>query len=217
MVSDAKVCEIVTGAASLREAGVALVEAANDAGGRDNITVVLFAVEEIEPGAPSADTTQVEQPTGVGAAALRTDDVRRAVATAPAPALEPVAPRPETRAPRPPRPAAPPAKQRRWATPAKYLIVTLVVTAIFGSAAWIASRSVFFVGTNDTGFVTLYRGLPYELPLGLSLYQEQFETGVPAATLSGRVAATITEHKLRKQEDAVDLIRSLERGELAGQ
>jgi protein phosphatase len=95
--------------------------------------------------------------------------------------------------------------------------VLLVLLTIVGSGAWIASRSVYFVGTNDQGFVTLYQGLPYDLPGGLGLYQEQFTSGVPAQTLTPRVRRTVTEHKLRSHGDAVDLVRQLERGDLAGQ
>jgi protein phosphatase len=217
MLPDAQVAEIVKEAESLREAGVRLVEAANQAGGRDNITVLLFRVEDV--GSPAEPPTG-EQATGVGEAALRTEDVRKAVETAPPAQDGPRTGAParvSPRAPRPPREAASGPARRRWAGPAKVLAVVAVVTFIFASAAWIASRSVYFVGTSDEGFVTLYRGLPYELPAGLELFQKQFESGVPASGLPPRVTKTVTDHKLRKESDAVDLIRQLERGELAGQ
>jgi protein phosphatase len=75
---------------------------------------------------------------------------------------------------------------------------------------------VYFVGTNDDGFVTLYQGLPYDLP-GFALYQQQFISGVPAETLTPRLKRVVTDHQLRSQDDAVDLVRQLERGDLAGQ
>src|SRR5579859_2718432 len=46
MISEDDVAEILGGAPSLAQAGEELVGAANQAGGRDNITVVLFGVEE---------------------------------------------------------------------------------------------------------------------------------------------------------------------------
>ena len=55
------------------ERPAALVELANDAGGRDNITVVLFRLEELELGRRRTTATSA------GAAALRSEDVRRAV------------------------------------------------------------------------------------------------------------------------------------------
>ena len=39
----------------------------------------------------------------------------------------------------------------------------------------------------------------------------------PAQTLSPRVRQTVTAHKLRSHDDAVDLVRQIERGDLAGQ
>ncbi len=42
MISEARVADIVRGTRSLPDAGRALIAAANDAGGRDNITVILF-------------------------------------------------------------------------------------------------------------------------------------------------------------------------------
>ena len=85
------------------------------------------------------------------------------------------------------------------------------------AAAYIASQTVYFVGTDDDGFVTLYPGLPYELP-GVDLFRTQFTSGVPAAEpVAARREQTVTDHKLRSQDDAVDLVRQIERGDLAGQ
>ncbi|HHS14124.1 MAG TPA: Stp1/IreP family PP2C-type Ser/Thr phosphatase [bacterium] len=44
MVPDSKIYELISGGAGLEEAAKMLVEAANDQGGRDNITVVLFRI-----------------------------------------------------------------------------------------------------------------------------------------------------------------------------
>ena len=41
MLTDEQICEIVKGGGNLRAAGERLVEAANENGGRDNITVLL--------------------------------------------------------------------------------------------------------------------------------------------------------------------------------
>jgi protein phosphatase len=218
MVPDARVAEIIGAAPNLSTAATQLVAAANEAGGRDNITVILFRVEEVTPG----DGAVVSQETMAGAAAPRVADVREAAATTASGATQ-TAERPasgvQPRAPRPPRdgPAAPAAKQRRrWAGPAKAFAVLAVLLILVASGGWIATRSVYFVGTDDDGFVTLYTGLPYELP-GLKLFSTEFTSGVPAQELSPQVRATVTEHKLRSQDDAVDLVRQIERGDLAGQ
>jgi len=208
MVPDTRVAEVIRDAPSLAQAAQRLIAAANDAGGRDNITVILFRVEEVTPGAGGiVGAAHAEQQTMTGAAAV------------PAAEVAPTATGTVARAPRAPRAApAPPPRRRRRGVPGvvKGFIVVAVLLAIVASGAWIASRSVYFVGTDDDGFVTLYQGLPYDLP-GLPLYQEQFVSGVPAQTLGAHVRHTVTAHKLRSQKDAVDLVRQLERGDLAGQ
>src|ERR1700678_4315493 len=50
MVPDALLAEIMLAHRRLRDAGEALIAAANQAGGRDNITVVLLRLEEVQPG-----------------------------------------------------------------------------------------------------------------------------------------------------------------------
>jgi protein phosphatase len=216
MVPDARVAELIGAAPDLSTAATRLIAAANEAGGRDNITVILFRVEEITPGAGAV----VSQHTVVGEAAPRAEDVREA-ATASGPVATQTA-QPsgiQPRAPRPPREsqgAAPVKRRRRWAPFAKGFAVLAVLLALIASGGWIATRSVYFVGTDDDGFVTLYTGLPYALP-GLNLFSTEFTSGVPAQELSPQVRRTVTEHKLRSHDDAVDLIRQLERGELAGQ
>ncbi|QEC46809.1 Stp1/IreP family PP2C-type Ser/Thr phosphatase [Baekduia soli] len=219
MVHDAEVARIISAAGSLGEAASRLVAAANGAGGRDNITVVLFRVEEITPGEGGVLGSQR---TMAGAAAPSAEEIRAAAPAPTARGAVQAAERPVVapRAPRPPqggRPGGPSVRRRRrWSGPLKALTAVVVLLAIVASGAWIASRAVYFVATDDDGYVALYQGLPYDLP-GLSLYQQQFISGVPVQTLSPRVRDTVTAHKLRSQHDAVDLVRQLERGDLAGQ
>jgi PPM family protein phosphatase len=225
MVPDARVAEIIAGAPDLSAAATQLIAAANAAGGRDNITVILFRVEEVTPG----EGAVVGQPTMAGDAAPRAEEVRQAAATqtaerrAPEPSPRSVvgASTVAPRAPRPPREgsaggAGAPKRRRRWTGLAKGFAVVAVLLVLIASGGWIATRSVYFVGTDDDGFVTLYTGLPYSVP-GIDLFSTEFTSGVPAQELSPQVRRTVTEHKLRSHDDAVDLIRQLERGELAGQ
>ncbi|HEV2785815.1 MAG TPA: Stp1/IreP family PP2C-type Ser/Thr phosphatase, partial [Solirubrobacteraceae bacterium] len=80
MVPESRVAEILRSAESLRAAGRTLIEAANHAGGRDNITVILFRLEEVGDRPDAA----VEHPTSVGGEGdLRTSDVQAAIAQAP--------------------------------------------------------------------------------------------------------------------------------------
>ena len=87
---------------------------------------------------------------------------------------------------------------------------------LIGVGAWIGSRAVFFVGTNSNGVVTVYRGLPYDLPGGIHLYENYYTSGVPATELPADRRKQILNHKLRSKSDASDLVRKLELGQVRG-
>jgi hypothetical protein len=89
-----------------------------------------------------------------------------------------------------------------------------VVTVPILLAGWIASQTVYFIGTDDQGMVTLYRGLPYELPAGVKLYSTNFVSGVPANTVPSARRKKLLDHQLRSHDDAKDLMRQLELGRL---
>ncbi len=74
-----------------------------------------------------------------------------------------------------------------------------------------AGRQFYFVGTDESGLITLYRGVPYDLPLGVKLYSKEYESTVPAVSLPTRQRQHVLDNKLRGKGDAVDLVRSLER------
>jgi hypothetical protein len=93
------------------------------------------------------------------------------------------------------------------------LVIALLSPFVIG--AWIASRAVFFLGTNDRGQVTVFRGLPYDLPAGLHLYQTLYVSGVPAASVPAARRETLLDHKLRSQSDALDYAQQLELGKVA--
>ena len=76
---------------------------------------------------------------------------------------------------------------------------------VFGGG-FLVVRSVYFLGTDNQGEVALYRGLPYSLPLGISLYSKRcFVRGNP---LRGAQRA-VTGHTLRGKGDATDLINDI--------
>jgi PPM family protein phosphatase len=206
MVPEEEVGAVLRDAPSLAEAGRMLIDAANVAGGRDNITVVLFRLGDSGAlASPSA-----EAPTSAGE--LRSDAVRAAVASAPATAAPAavVAPR------RPLPPRAPAAKRRRRVRFPAGLIAGVVILAVVLVGAYYATQTVYFVGASDDGFVTVYRGVPYDLPAGLRLYSRNYESGVSVADLDAARRRLIVDHKLRSHDDAVDLVRQLELGRLGG-
>ncbi len=207
MIGEAGVAEVLGRGGSLRDMVRRLIAAANQAGGRDNITVVLFRVEEVAEGRAPAAT---EQHTAVGAPAPGPDQVRDAMAdTEAAPVRQRVA-RPRT---------PPPARSGRTRNWGKRLTITLVLGVVLCAivlGVYAGVTSVYFVGTDDEGRVALYRGVPYELPLGIDLYSLQYRSGIPAASLSPERRQALLDHKLRSHADAVDLVRQLELGQLQG-
>jgi len=221
MVPEVRVGDIVRAASTLREAGRALIEAANEAGGRDNVTVVLFRLEEIG----GASDEALEQPTSVGGAGgLTTADVQAATVAAPPPAVTALPPDPEPTSPentsrrlRPHAPPPPPgsAGKRRGRRLAKVFAIVALIAVPLGFGAYSANQAVFFVGTNDEGFVTLYRGLPYSLPAGIDLFKVNYESSVPLQTLPAARRKQLVDHTLRSHDDASDLVRELERGRIA--
>ncbi len=121
--------------------------------------------------------------------------------------------------PPPPRRPLPEARPPRRAppAPARTLVKALLGLALLAAAVaglYALSRQVYFVGTNDGGLVTIYRGVPYELPLGLELYDEEYASGMPARAIPAVRRARVLDHEWRSREDAVDLVRALERGQL---
>jgi PPM family protein phosphatase len=199
MFPEEQIGEIVRSAPDLRSAARELVDAANAGGGRDNITVVLFRIEEIEATQPARAVA--DQDTSVGMPAV----------AAPPPETQVV----EQRRPRM-RAAARPAKRgspwRRRVTAGILVTLLILVPIVIGIS--IAIRSVYFVGTDNSGFVSVYQGLPYDLPAGVHLYREQFVSGVSAASLTAPRRDKLLDHKLRSERDANDLVKQLELGQL---
>jgi protein phosphatase len=218
MVPEARLVAILAGASSLADAGRRLITAANDAGGRDNITVVLFRLEEVEPGRGRREAAP-EQPTMAGEGALRTEEVRRAagegggaasVALADPPSAPPVPN--QAPAPRPPSPAGTAPRRRRRVPPAAIAVFVIAIPVISGML--LALRAVYFIGTdpNDGRTVTVFRGLPYELPGGLKLYSRYGGSGVTFDAVPATRRSIFTDHKLRTRDDAIELVDELELG-----
>jgi serine/threonine protein phosphatase PrpC len=215
MVSDDEMASIVRRAGSLDDAAENLVRAANQSGGKDNITVVLFSLADEGNGgatAPAADETIAG---GLSAADLEDDTSERPAPVAVAAPAETASPPPLPRSPRS-EPAPRPRRRsaRRRAVGAFKLLLGLAAVAAVIAGLYVASRQVYFVGTNDAGLVTLYRGVPYDLPLGLKLYEARYASGVPVGAIPRSRRSRVLDHHLRGRGDAVDLVRQLERGRL---
>jgi PPM family protein phosphatase len=193
MVGDEEIRDILVRARSLRSAVNHLVEAANRGGGRDNITAVAFRLAEEgaeqEEGATLVART-AEQAGLTGERVRAATDRLRGRAPMPAPS-----------------------RRRRAIRIAAIAAAVIVVVG----GAFLFARSLYFLGANDSGNVALYRGLPYELPLGVNLYTEQSSIPVQVGTLSEERQRAVTEHDLRGKDDATGLIEDIEQNEGAAQ
>jgi serine/threonine protein phosphatase PrpC len=209
MIPEAHVAQILAEAPSLASAGRMLIDAANDAGGRDNITVVLFRLEDVAASAPAP------QETAEHGAVAREPEPAAAPATAAGPATATVTAPVARKQPRPARGGAPARRRRRRPRVPVGPILVLFLVACVLLGAYYASQTVYFVGASDDGFVTVYRGLPYDLPAGLDLYSVNYESGVPVDELTPAQRKTVTDHAVRSKDDAQDLVKQLETGQLA--
>src|SRR4051794_660842 len=238
----------------LDKLGHDLIAAANAAGGRDNITVVLFTLEEVDAPAetaggataasvtdqdtreyntfqgeavaeprqgvsrPQGHTRRSDEQDGSGAAGRASDEAEAEYRASGTVALSAVRPRAqpieEGHAHAPPR-AQPRRRRRRFLSPGKLIAVSCVIGLL--AAFWLATRQVFFVGVDESrgSVVTLYKGLPYDLPLGIRLYSPVRHSGVTLQSLPAARRATFTNHKLRAKDDAESLVKAAEDGKLS--
>ena len=174
MVSEQLLLETVSSSRSLAAAAKSLIRKANEAGGRDNITVVIAKIGAASLGSAKSTESSAQQGSAGGAAG----------------------------------------QQRKSPTIKIATITAVVLLALVAAAGWRASQTVFFVGTDSSGSVVVYRGLPYELPLGLELYSPWYSSGVPAATVSVASTPKLLDHTLRSKRDAEDLVNRLELNQL---
>jgi protein phosphatase len=209
MVPEARVAEILQEAPSLEDAAPRLVRAANEAGGRDNITVILFRLEEVGSGVTADDRTMI------GADAPTAAEVRAAVEAAPP--APPAQERNRQAVPRQPRPPRAQRKERRRRRGWGALVLTALVLLPIAGGGYIASQAVYFLGVASNGSVTVFQGLPYDLPFGLHLYTSAYVTGLTPAQLPADRREQLLDHKLRSHDDAFDLARQLELGRLAAE
>ncbi len=211
MLDDEDVAAILDADDNLAMVARRLIRAANDRGGRDNITVVLFRLESADETAGQEGETLVgpsAEAAGLSAEAVRAGVAATGGAASAAPSSA------ERQAPPPPRRrparATPPPPGRRWPRRVAKTLASGVVIAAIGLAAVYGARQIWFLGTNDANQIALFRGLPYELPFGLALYSEQLSSDVELAALPETRRAVVIDHELRSRDDAISLLDDLE-------
>jgi protein phosphatase len=198
VVSDEQLTDLLLSDADGDTVVTQLIQTANDAGGPDNITVVLLRVEEDNgAGASAGDQTEaIREDSGPVAAA----------ATSPPPRSIQIRTRPEP-------------ENHDWAkdmsrygdrqgvdsgtgldhrSRGRRLLAmvagTLVILAILGGGGFLLWRQAFFVGDSG-GTVGIFNGLPQTVA-GIELYRELEDSKVPLSSLPAfqqeRIRAGIT-------------------------
>jgi PPM family protein phosphatase len=227
MVGEDVLEELLSEHPRLRDAGEALISAANEAGGRDNITVLLVRVEDVPAPLAGAPAHAAPDAADGRSAAEELLPETASFATVAPPARESegggeaadagvgAGARVRARVPRrgPARETTRPARRsrRRRAT---VIAVVAVLLGLLVAGAYVAIESVYFIGTNDRGLVTMFRGIPFRLPGDLALYQSDYVTGVSASTLTPARRKELFDHSLRSESNAIALLHSLELGQL---
>ncbi len=197
MLDDERIARLLSGATSLEAAVRALIDEANRAGGRDNITALAFRLDDADAPAPAQEGATLIGSTAEEAGLTATEVRRRAAAAA--------------------------ARERRDVLAAKgggkrgrtlvKALAALVLVAALAFGAWYGNRQVWFLGTDEAGRVALYRGLPYELPFGVELYEERYASPIQTEALPPRRSEAVTGHDLRSRSDAVSLVEDIQRSQ----
>ncbi len=269
MIHEPGVRPVLERMSELDRAGRELIAAANDAGGRDNITVILFRLEQVDGGGGDAAAGEptaahhADQETGqydtfageavpdprqgtsrpsahtrvrdeeamdageVQSAVRAADEAEASYRASGTVALSAIEPRaraePETAPKRtasppegPPRERPPAGRRKRRRRIPAGVVVAVIALAMLLGGFWLATQAVYFVGTDPErgNTVTIYRGLPVDLPLGIELYSRYQGSGVTLQSVPAARRRTFTDHQLRSKDDAENLVIQLERGQL---
>jgi protein phosphatase len=241
MLTERQVAELLVDAPNLDRAAQQLVDAANQAGGRDNITVVLFRVEEVADGTVEAGDTlalSASEAAAAGLGASSAERPRETSAPASAPRSPYVEPQPHiiregvrggagrlasalplARRQGPATPPTPgPEHVREFGWKGKLIAATFTVSLLlflFGGGGYLASRQLYFLGTDSQGTVVVFRGFPFEFA-GVNLYETYYVSGVPASLIPASRRKTVLNHELHAETAAFRLINDLELDKISG-
>ncbi len=184
MVSDEEIARLLLSARDdLGEAGKKLVAAANQAGGEDNITVVLFEPKGGEP-EPEEEVAQeldsAKTLTEVDAVPAIKLDVKQS-------------------------PRSHPSRRMTLIALTFAFLLTIVGLAVF------TISTAHFIGAEPDGRVAVYQGLPYDLPGGIHLYRPvRVSSRLYAAQLTAKERKHYFDHGLHSYGDTTRVLRKLE-------
>ena len=181
-----------------------LVDLANDAGGEDNITVVLVDIVEEGSGVRAAQVPVTE----TAAPPPRRETTDPDVAPIP-PAVDTGVHRMDAVAP-PERQVAPAPRRGVGKVVGLTLLFLLVLAAGLLAATRYTLSNSYFVGSDEDGMITIYRGIPEEVA-GLSLKESEERTEVSVGELPDFLRGDLEEGiKADSLEDARTKVENLE-------
>ena len=186
MLPHGSIAETLAETDDAQSAAELLIDRANEAGGEDNITVVVIDVGGSGEGA--APVTEHRSDLGERSHTDPTADTgyHQAVEAAP--------------------------RSRRWP---RAVLLTLIVVALIGGGAFAAARyalaNSWFVGVDD-GVITIYRGIPGEVA-GITLNEAHHQTDIEVTSLPAfkrdEVEEGIEVGSLEEAEQTVDGLQQL--------
>jgi PPM family protein phosphatase len=237
MMREASILEILEGTADPQQAAEKLVEAANRAGGLDNITVLILdfpgataetgdtgKVAALGGAAAAAPEAAAPEPAAAGAAS---DDTVAIPAVAPPATPEREEPAADDAAPAPPAETTRAEADRgraavddQWAARrkgggARRILVWLAVLVAILGAAYLGLRfylaNQWYVGVSDQDTVAIFNGIPEEV-LGFELHSLAESTDIPADDASrlgpwNGLAGGITAESEAEAREIVEQIR----------
>jgi protein phosphatase len=185
MVDDASILALIDGnREQLEVAARALVSAANDAGGEDNITVVLFALDAEGAESASVEPSTDEDERDAEEDTLHGDEI-------------PVAQ------------AAAPDERTSWPLGIVAAAAAIAVLA-FGALGVLGFSRAHFVGAEPDGHVAIYQGVPWDIGFGVRLYRKVYDSPLLAGNLSEIERRRLFDHDLESRADALSAIRAYE-------
>jgi len=184
MVSDDEIASLLSASRDdLDEAGKKLVDAANQAGGEDNISVVLFSLEGVEP-EPGQEQ------------AAESDNAKTLTEIDAVPALK-----------------LEPKHDLLHHQSRRLILLALAcafLVALIGLGVFTVSAA-HFIGADSDGRVAVYQGLPYELPGGIHLYRPvRVSSHLYAAQLTVSERKQLFDHELHSYDDSTRELRKME-------
>jgi serine/threonine protein phosphatase PrpC len=193
MVDNATILrEIERNRDDLNAAAKALVRAANEGGGEDNITVVFFEIAGDDDRAAHTVSLPPQEEGADSDDAETLDEIDRVPVVAAA-------------EPEPKRKERHPVRRRALLT----AVALIAVILAFGFSVWGLWYS-HFVGAEPDGHVAVYQGIPWNIAGNLHLYRAVYVSPLRDVQLSAPERKKLFDHSLRSKSSAFAAVRRYE-------